>query len=106
METVLAPAGVPSRDTKPVAALGVTEMLKLTLWPCVIETAVPLLSDSVVLDEFVGPIQLCTRLKAFTEPRPVARSYPLPALYPDSTPYMSDPFDVVQSRLPFAHGIA
>lgn len=48
------PVGVPSRDTTPIAALGVTVMSKGMLCPCVMETALPLFSDSVVVELNAG----------------------------------------------------
>jgi hypothetical protein len=50
--------GEPKRETTPVATLGVTAILKLTFWPCVIFTVVPPFSERVVVDAVVGRIQL------------------------------------------------
>jgi hypothetical protein len=51
MDTGLPVVGEPISETAPVAALGDTAMLKLTLWPWVIFTAFPLFNESVVAVE-------------------------------------------------------
>src|ERR1700674_5495594 len=68
--------------------------------------ALPLTIKVVLEARNVIEDQLFTRFATFTEPRPVARSYPTPALNPESTPYWSALFDVVQLRDPFVHGMA
>src|SRR5579871_6522164 len=57
-------------------------------------------TDPVVVE----PPQACTRLVAFTEPRPVARSNPVPVLYPEITPYVSPLCETVQFGDPLAQG--
>src|ERR1039458_4267327 len=47
-----------------------------------------------------------TRLAAFTDPRPVARSYPAPALNPESTPIRSPGVLTTQFSVPAEHGMA
>ena len=46
------------------------------------------------------------RLLTFIEPRPVARSKPVPTVSPDKTPTESVELATVQLGLPFAQGIA
>ena len=81
------PVGVP---VAPDPAL--TLLLTLTGVPCatLIEVTVrPLRLAASVVKEGRNAIedQLFTRFWAFTEPRPVARSYPLPVLWPERIPY-------------------
>src|SRR5487761_182426 len=79
---VLVPC-VAIKETSPVAwgEVGEIEALTLIGAPCVILIALPPLSVRVVVDGLkITEFQLLTRLLAFTEPRPVAKSYPAPAL--------------------------
>ena len=58
-----------------------------TALPCVTFTACPPFNVSVaVVAVNVALFQLLTRLAASTEPRPVARSYPVVVLYPVKMP--------------------
>src|SRR5258708_4649366 len=59
----------------PVAALGVTSTWMLTEEPCMIVVGL-MLTRVVVLGVKVADAQFVTRLVTFTEPRPVAKSYP------------------------------
>jgi hypothetical protein len=69
----IVPVGVPDPDC------GLTVMLKFTAWPCVRVVGIRLFRV-VVEGEVVTELHWVTRLFAFTEPRPVAWSYPVPAL--------------------------
>jgi hypothetical protein len=104
----LLPLGPPSNEISPVGVptpdCGFTVTLKFTNCPCVIVVGVRLFSV-VVEGREVTELHCVTRLFAFTEPKPVARSYPVAALYPGRIPYWY-PDDVVQSGLPAAQGMA
>ena len=70
--------GPPIKETSPVGAApepdcGATVTLTFTAWPCVIvagESVVNVVTDGFSMTE----LHLFTRLAAFTEPNPVARS--------------------------------
>ena len=74
------PLGVPL----PVACATLT--FTLTLEPCV-KPEVGLKVRLVVVGVKVTLFQLFTRFVTLTEPSPVARSYAMVVLYPESTPY-------------------
>src|SRR5579863_2599921 len=104
------PLDPPNNEISPVGAVplpdcGLTVTLKFTAWPCVIVVGVRLFSvvvDARELTEFHS----VTRLFALTDPNPVARSNPGPALYPFKMPYTSPEIVTVQSELPAAQGMA
>ena len=77
------PPAPPCREISPVGMpvpdCGLTVTLKFTGWPCVIVVGVRLFSV-VVEGRKVTELHCVTRLFAFTEPKPVAWSYPVPAL--------------------------
>jgi len=84
MESRVAPVAAFSRITAPVAALCETFPV-IVIFEIAEEPAVPLmaadeLSVTLVLINPPGAAQLFTRLVTLTEPRPVARSYPVPAV--------------------------
>src|SRR5439155_21903248 len=88
------PVGVP---VAPGPAVPVLLTLTGAPWATVIEeTTVPFtLAASVVAEgRKLTEDQLFTRFCTLTEPRPVARSYPAPALYPERTPYWSMELEV------------
>ena|SRR5580692_1468573 len=69
-------------EARPVGCgeVGDTETATVTAVPCVTLTAFPPFRVSVVVDAVpLAEFQLLTKLAAFTDPRPVARSYPAPA---------------------------
>jgi hypothetical protein len=78
--TIGTPGGDAIRDTSPVAVVGVTLTVKVAFVPCAIGNVVVL--ARVVADAVLGAAEAHAAIKfvTFTEPSPVARSYPAVAL--------------------------
>src|SRR5208282_4025036 len=83
------PVGSAINETSPVGVpapeVGATFILKFTFAPWPMFTGVGLVEVIVIVDgvKFVVTVcQLFTRLVAFTDPSPVARSYPAVAVHP------------------------
>jgi hypothetical protein len=71
------------RETLPVGTpdplLGLTVPLTAMDWPCV-RLLLGFRVIAVVLARNVAEDQFCSRLPTFTDPMPVARSYPVPVV--------------------------
>ena len=75
---IIAPVDISSSTTSPVAELGVTVPLTVTLWPTVVGAGDKF---KVVVDAVrLGAVHFASRFVTFTVPNPVAKSYPATAL--------------------------